>query len=138
MSENANSGVAVCVTGQTDCDRMIRAGRELADSTGGKLIVMSALPRLYDEAAARVLDYLYQCSSKADAKMFVMYTDHPLRALSAGLSQEYIGHVVLGEPLRSSAQLRARLMCEYQSAKYYSPDPAGHPCRIYDALPCAL
>ncbi len=136
--DRSADGVAVCVTGQRDCDQLIRAGRELADRTGGELIVMSALPRLYGQDTARVLEYLYECSAHVGAEMLVMYTDRPLEALTDGFKKRGIGHVLLGEPRRRSSQLRARLMGGYPGARYYSLDASGRAAQALQPAGCAL
>ena len=41
MNETA---VLVCVTGQRDCDRLIRAGQELAQERGAQLDVLCVQP----------------------------------------------------------------------------------------------
>lgn len=135
--DNINN-VAVCVTGQRDCDQLIRAGRELADSTGGALVVMSALPRLYGQDTARVLEYLYECSAHAGAQMLVMYTNRPFEALTDGFKKHGIGHVLLGEPRRRSSQMRTRLKGGYPGAKYYALDQSGHACQTQQLAACAL
>ena len=95
LNDMSKNTVAVCVTGQMGCDKLIRAGRELADRLGGSLVVMSALPKLYDAETARVLEYLYSCSAGADAKMLVMYTDHPMDALIEGFKKQGVEMGVL-------------------------------------------
>ena len=138
LNDMSKNTVAVCVTGQMGCDKLIRAGRELADRLGGSLVVMSALPKLYDAETARVLEYLYSCSAGADAKMLVMYTDHPMDALIEGFKKQGVGHVLLGAPRDHSSQMGARLMCGYPKVKYYALDPAGRACPVQDAVRPAL
>ncbi|MGI6184805.1 MAG: hypothetical protein ACOYIH_11965 [Candidatus Fimadaptatus sp.] len=130
----ASNNVAVCVTGQRDCDKLIHAGRELADELGGELVVMSALPRLYDGETARVLEYLYSCSTQSGAQMLVMYTNEPMEALRQGFEQQHIGHVLLGAPGRRSSQMGARLMGGYPQARYYSLDSAGRAMELYQTM----
>ena len=50
LNDMSKNTVAVCVTGQMGCDKLIRAGRELADRLDGSLVVMSA--RLYNRLPA--------------------------------------------------------------------------------------
>lgn len=138
LNDISKNTVAVCVTGQRGCDRLIRAGRELADRLGGRLVVMSALPRLYDAETARVLEYLYSCSTGADAEMLVMYTSHPMEALTDGFKKQGVGHVLLGAPRDRSSQMGARLMYGYPSVRYYMLDPAGRACPVQDAVRPAL
>ena len=138
LNDAGRNNVAVCVTGQRDCDRLIRAGRELADRLGCGLVVMSALPRLYDEETAKVLEYLYSTSVKADAQMLVMYTDRPMEALMDAFGKHNVGRVVLGDPGRRSSQMGARLMCGYPQADYYALDGSGRACQVQEAARAAL
>lgn len=137
LNDIKRNNVAVCVTGQRDCDRLIRAGRELADRQGSALVVMSALPRLYDSSTAQVLEYLYSCSAQADARMLVMYTDRPMEALAEGFDRQGVGHVVLGEPRSRSSQMGARLMCACPQVNYYALDRAGHAFQVQGAVQSA-
>lgn len=130
--------MAVCVTGQRDCDKLIHAGRELADELGGELVVMSALPKLYDSETARELEYLYTCSTQVGAQMLVMYTSDPMEALRNGFAKQDIGHVVLGAPGKHSTQMGARLMGGYPQAKYYSLDAAGRAMEMRQTMSRAV
>ena len=128
LSDISKNTVAVCVTGQMGCDKLISAGRELADRLDAPLVVMSALPRLYDAQTAQVLEYLYSCSTRAGAQMLVMYTAHPMDALIDGFKKQNVGHVLLGAPRDRSSQMGARLMSAYPGVKYYALDPQGKAC----------
>ena len=99
LNDMSKNTVAVCVTGQMGCDKLIRAGRELADRLGGSLVVMSALPKLYDAETARVLEYLYSCSAGADAKMLAMYRSS--RDADRGLQEAGRGACAAGRTARS-------------------------------------
>lgn len=138
LGDISKNTVAVCVTGQMDCDKLINAGRELADSVDAALVVMSALPRLYDVQTAQVLEYLYSCSTQAGAQMLVMYTDHPMDALIDGFKKQNVGHVLLGAPRDHSSQMGARLMYAYPNVKYYALDPQGKACLVQRAVRPAL
>lgn len=138
QTELVRTGVAVCVTNQRDCDRLIKAGRDLADKLGCDLAVMSALPRLYDGETAKVLEYLYSCSAQAGAEMLVMYTDKPMEALLNALSKRGVAHVILGQPKRKSTQMGTRLMCGYPQATYYMLDRASQAYPVRGAIRSTL
>ena len=80
----AKSAVMVCVTGQRDCDRLIRAGRRMADGSECALHVLCVLPAvLCTRPCGEELEYLRQTAKDAGAEMTVYFQDNaPLVAAS--------------------------------------------------------
>ena len=80
----AKSAVMVCVTGQRDCDRLIRAGRRMADGTDCSLHVLCVQPAvLCEKPCGEELEYLRQTARDAGAEMTVYFQDNaPLVAAS--------------------------------------------------------
>ena len=73
----ATSAVLVCVTGQRDCDRLIRAGRVLAGKTGAGLHVLCVQPIAPGgKPCGEELEYLRQTARDADAEMTVYFQDN--------------------------------------------------------------
>lgn len=70
------SAVLVCVTGQRDCDRLIRAGRKIADECDIPLQVLCVQPSSAGfEADGEELEYLRQTARGAKAEMTVYFED---------------------------------------------------------------
>ncbi len=73
--------VLVCVTGQRDCDRLIRAGKEIAQNRGASLQVLCVVPPQVLQQASPAqqesflleLEYLRQVSREAGADMAVYF-----------------------------------------------------------------
>ena len=66
----------VCVTGQRDCDRLIRVGRKIADECSGPLYVLCVQPTSAGfEADCEELEYLRQTARGAQAEMSVYFHD---------------------------------------------------------------
>ena len=72
----AKSNVLVCVTGQRDCDRLIRVGRTIADDREIPLQVLCVQPASagYD-ANCEELEYLRQTAKEMSAEMTVYFHD---------------------------------------------------------------
>jgi K+-sensing histidine kinase KdpD len=91
--------VLVCVTGQRDCDRLIRTGRTLADKLALPLRVLCIQPASSGmQGNSEELEYLRQTARDAHAEMTVYFNDDaPLMAVSVA---KKIGakHIVTGMP----------------------------------------
>ena len=76
--------VLVCVTGQRDCDRLIRIGREIAEELALPLKVLCVQPASAGfETDCDELEYLRQTARDSDAEMTVYFNDDaPLMAVT--------------------------------------------------------
>ena len=73
----AKSAVLVCVTGQRDCDRLIRAGHAAAEREGLRLHVLSIQPpSACDTPCGDVLEYLRRTARDAGAEMTVYFQEN--------------------------------------------------------------
>lgn len=91
------AAVLVCVTGQRDCDRLIRAGKKIADSQLIPLQVLCIQPTSAGfDANCEELEYLRQTAKNANAEMSVYFHDDaPLMA--AGVAKNiHAVHIVTG------------------------------------------
>ena len=99
MSGGTNKTVLVCVTAQPECERLIRAGRELADKTGRSLEVLSVQPAELDPAErASDLECLYMLSKSVHAGVMIYYNDEPAIVAAAHIKRHGISHIVTGMP----------------------------------------
>jgi K+-sensing histidine kinase KdpD len=93
----SKAAVLVCVTGQRDCDRLIHAGKKIADSQSIPLQVLCIQPTSAGfDTDCEELEYLRQNAKAADAEMSVyFYDDAPLMA--AGVAKNiHATHIVTG------------------------------------------
>jgi K+-sensing histidine kinase KdpD len=87
----------VCVTGQRDCDRLIRAGRKIADESSGSLFVLCVQPTSAGfEANCEELEYLRQTARGADAEMSVYFHDEATLMAVGYAKTIRAGHIVTG------------------------------------------
>jgi K+-sensing histidine kinase KdpD len=92
-----SKSILVCVTGQRDCDRLIRIGRKLADGMSLPLKVLCIQPTSAGyETNGKELEYLRQTSRDSNAEMTVYFDDDaPLIAASIAKKIGAI-HIVTG------------------------------------------
>ena len=96
MSKNKES-VLVCVTGQRDCDRLIRAGRKVADSSSVPLQVLCVQPASAGfDADCEELEYLRQTARDAGAEMSVYFDDDAALMAVGFANHEVAKHIVTG------------------------------------------
>lgn len=96
MSKNKES-VLVCVTGQRDCDRLIRAGRKVADSASVPLQVLCVQPASAGfDANCEELEYLRQTARDARAEMSVYFNDDAALMAVGFAKHEGAKHIVTG------------------------------------------
>lgn len=90
------AAILVCVTGQRDCDRLIRAGRKIADERSVPLRVLSVQPAATGDTVCEELEYLRQTARDAKAEMTVYFEDDA--ALMAVSFAKQVGavHIVTG------------------------------------------
>ncbi|HOV68755.1 MAG TPA: universal stress protein UspA [Clostridia bacterium] len=92
--------VAVCVTGQKTCKRLINHGSKLARTLKGDIIVVhvakSGEDFLENKNTGAALDYLYLAAKRAGAEMYVERADDVLEALVNFLQQYEVTHAVMG------------------------------------------
>lgn len=96
-TQSKRSSILVCVTGQKDCDRLIRTGRHLADSQKIELQVLCVQPTHAGyEANGEELEYLRQTARDADAEMTVFFNDDAALIAVGFIKQIGAIHVVTG------------------------------------------
>jgi len=91
------AAVLVCVTGQRDCDRLIRAGKKISDSQLIPLQVLCIQPTSAGfDANCEELEYLRQTAKNANAEMSVYFHDDaPLMAAGVAKNIQAV-HIVTG------------------------------------------
>lgn len=91
------ASVLVCVTGQRDCDRLIRVGRKIADEDSRPLYVLCVQPTSAGfETNGKELEYLRQTARAANAEMSV-YFHNDAALMAAGYAKKIRAqHIVTG------------------------------------------
>ncbi len=91
--------VLVCVTDQDTCDRLIFAGRRLADLEQIPLKVITVQPR---RAAAWLasdeVEYLFSLSKQLNAEMVILFHDYAVEAVANYIEKQDVQYILVGVP----------------------------------------
>ena len=99
MTEGKKASVLVCVTGQHDCDRLIRTGREIADEFGVQLQVLCVQPTVNGYGGnGEEIEYLHQTSKEVDAQMSIFFHDDAALVAAGFARQVHAAYLVTGMP----------------------------------------
>lgn len=118
--------VLVCVTAQKRCDRLIKAGRMLADELDVPLELLSVQPvdAAPDERAA-ALECLYALSKNAGADIMTYYSDDPVLTVAAHAKNCHARHIITGTPSPSDANFITPLHALVPDIPLTMVDPEG-------------
>ena len=94
------STVLVCVTAQQSSEKLIDAGREIADENAADLEVISVLPiEGFDSRNnPEILDRLHQYAKSAGGDMAVYFSDDPTLTVAAHMARTKPKLLVTGYP----------------------------------------
>jgi hypothetical protein len=115
--------VLVLVTDQRSCDRLILAGRQLADTLGCVLQVQN-IAQFGNTPDPEAIEHLYRTSLDAGAIMTVHYSENPEQSLVQLLGEELPHYVVTGMP-GGGSDLLPRLWTRFEYLTFYTVDAAG-------------
>jgi len=89
--------VMALVTDQFHCERLIHAGRVVADITAGELTVLNIQNDAYPQNP-QALQFLFNVSSQNGAVMQLLYSDNAYRAICQYIKDSKVAFVVTGQP----------------------------------------
>ena len=109
-----SASVLVCVTGQRDCDRLIRAGKELADQKGWPVQVLCVLPTAAaGQALCEELEYLRSTARDYQADMNIYFHDDSA-GCAAQVARSYHARIIFtgmaAEPINGFIDRLRRLL----------------------------
>ena len=128
-----SASVLVCVTGQRDCDRLIRAGKELADQKGWPVQVLCVLPTAAaGQALCEELEYLRSTARDYQADMNIYFHDDSA-GCAAQVARSYHARIIFtgmaAEPINGFIDRLRRLLPQtpialvYKQGTVYRMDP---------------
>lgn len=113
----------VLVTDQFRCQRLIVAGRELAQRSGTALEVVN-IANTQVTQNPQAIEFLFQISKENDATMMVHYSDEPAKFLSVMIKERMPAYVVSGMP-QSQDSLLHKLWTRFLAIAFYTVDESG-------------
>lgn len=97
MVGKKKSSVLACVTGQYDCDRIIRTAGELAEIKSVPLRVLCILkPTENYGALSGEIEYLYQTAKQYGADMTILFNDNAPKAAADFAKETHCRRIVTG------------------------------------------
>lgn len=91
------SSVLACVTGQYDCDRIIKTAKQIADDYNCELRVLSVLkPRQNLAKVSDRIEYLYNVSKEFGADMTILFEEDAPKATADFVKKNNVCRIVSG------------------------------------------
>ena len=122
-SEDRKSTV-VCVTDQFQCERIICAGRSIANLSDTSLLVVSVSPMEVTERSGQALEHLFHISQENDAEMSVFYSDKVLKTLTTFIKKKHAVNVVTGMPQQENSIL-SKMWEKLGGVSFFTVDENG-------------
>lgn len=109
----------VCVTNQRQCERLIKAGRVIADISRTELTVISVVDPAKISRDTDALEYLFEVSKQNNAVMSIQYATDPLRCIADFIRDNKAVNVVTGMSEGQSSIL-PRLWTRFQNTSFFT------------------
>lgn len=90
------NSTVVCVTDQRRCERLIKAGRVIADISKTNLTVISVMNPQRINKDTDALEYLFEVSKQNNAVMSIQYSTDPLARITDFIRENKAVNVVTG------------------------------------------
>lgn len=119
--------VLVCVTDQESCNRLIIAGRRLADAKNTVLKTICVRPKkAAGWLASEEVESLYTLSKQLHAEMVVLFNDSPVDAISDFIRKHATQAVIVGTPLQpGQSAFISGLEHNFPNLPLLTADPTG-------------
>ncbi len=103
---NVQNNIAVCVTTQKTCEKLIQSGVKIKEQKGGDLFIVHVAPMgwnfLGNSSEGEALDYLFEISKSVGADMTVLRSSKVVETIADFCKNNDIGVIVLGESPEAS------------------------------------
>ena len=120
----------VLVTNQFQCERIIRAGRVIANISKTELMVFNVENPEF-EPNPQAIEFLYQVSLENGAVMNVSYADNPEKAIISFIKNNRAQNVLTGMP-RSQNSLLHRVWKKFSHIRFFVVDENGTAQEVTD------
>lgn len=109
----------VCVTNQRQCERLIKAGRLIADLSKTPLTIISVVNPEGKYTDTDALEYLFEVSKQNNAVMALRYSNSPLTCIADFIRENDAQNVVTGEKSGQNSIL-PKLWRSFKSATFFT------------------
>lgn len=114
---------AVLVTNQFQCERLIQAGRSVADISKTELTVLNVQSNEYP-ANPEAIQYLFNISAQNGAMMNVMYAEDTFKTIVQYIKENQTAYVVTGMPQTKNSILH-RIWKKFKHVTFFTVDEKG-------------
>ena len=113
----------VCVTDQYRCDRIIRAGRLVADMSGAELTVINVVdPNCPGDPAP--MEYLFSVSRENGAEMVLLYSDDVAKAITKYIKANKVNALLTGIPSKDDS-VTGRIWSKFTHIDFFVVEQDG-------------
>lgn len=126
----------VCVTNQRQCERLIKAGRVIADISKTDLTVISVVSPERVKHDTDALEYLFDVSKQNNAVMSIQYSTDPFKCIAGFIRDNKAINVVTGMRAGQNSILPT-LWRNLQDTTFFTVTMEGEVLRPDEAAPAA-
>ncbi len=123
-SDACKHSTVVCVTDQYSCERLIKAGRTLAEISGTRLLVINVSNPDLSKCDSNAIEALFSASKEYGAVMNVYYSLDPLKTIGNCIKNEKAVNVITGIP-QSANSILNKLWSKFSSTNFFAVDNNG-------------
>ena len=123
--ETLHKTTVVCVTNQFQCERIIRAGRSIANISDTELLVVNVSPLDFARQNGEALEHLFRVSKENNAQMSVLYSDEALKTLTNFIKKSHAVNVVTGMPQQDNSVL-VKMWEKLGGVSFFTVDEKGN------------
>lgn len=123
-----HSKTVVCVTDQRQCDRIIRAGRMLANVSGTELSVINVV-HSEKEQDPQSMEYLFSVSKENGAEMALLYSDNVAKAIIHYIKDNKISYLLTGIPQEGDS-VTTRIWSKFTHVTFFVVEQSGKLCEV--------
>ncbi len=115
----------VCVTNQYECERLIKAGKVLAEisQTNLRIVNINRINDVRNQDLA-ALEYLFSVSKENDGVMEILYDNNVMSSLSVYIKDKKCDNVITGIPENSESVI-VKLWKKFDTVNFYVVDKNG-------------
>ena len=131
-SGEERKATVACVTDQFQCERIIRAGRSIANLTDTSLLVINVSPIDSTAQSGEAIEHLFRISQQNDAEMSVFYSDKVLKVLTTFIKKNHAVNVVTGMPQQQNSVL-SKMWEKLGGVSFFTVDESGEFVHVPDS-----
>ena len=113
----------VCITDQRKCDRIIKAGRAVADMTRTELAVINVVRPDYCYDADSI-EYLFSISKDNGGEMVLLYSEDVAKAIIRYIKDNSVANLLTGIPAKGDS-VTAKIWSKFSHVNFFVVEQDG-------------